>query len=125
MSALVLANGRVIDPATGHDATADVRIDKGWVVGVGPNLAQADETVMSSSWRGPSAPSSTSASSRSTEKEGPNQSSLAVRSCASRCRNDRPEDRAKGLPEPRSNRSRGTGMFLAETGLPERLRPLL
>ena len=35
MTALLIKNGRVIDPASGHDAVADVLIEDGLVVGVG------------------------------------------------------------------------------------------
>src|SRR5437016_4078390 len=41
MSTLVIKNGRVIDPASGHDAIADVWLEDGVVRGVGPNLAPA------------------------------------------------------------------------------------
>jgi dihydroorotase len=41
MSALVIRNGRVIDPASGHDGIADVWLEDGVVRGVGPNLAPA------------------------------------------------------------------------------------
>jgi len=38
MASLVIKNGRVIDPASGHDAIADVWIEDGVVRGVGSNL---------------------------------------------------------------------------------------
>ena len=41
MSALLIKNGRVIDPASGHDAVADVWIEDGVIKGVGPNLSPA------------------------------------------------------------------------------------
>ena len=39
MPALVIKNGRVIDPASGHDGVADVRIEDGAIRGVGPGLS--------------------------------------------------------------------------------------
>ncbi len=46
MAALLVKNGRVIDPASGHDAVADVLIEDGVVSGVGPNLSkQGAETL--------------------------------------------------------------------------------
>ncbi len=38
MSSLVIRNGRVMDPASGFDAVADVLIDGGLTVAIGPNL---------------------------------------------------------------------------------------
>ena len=37
----VLAGGRVLDPASGFDAVADVVVDGGTIVDVGPGLAAA------------------------------------------------------------------------------------
>ncbi len=45
MPALLIKNGRVIDPASGHDAVADVWIEDGLVKGVGPNLSAADAEI--------------------------------------------------------------------------------
>ena len=45
MSALLIKNGRVIDPAAGRDGIADVWIEEGIVKGVGPGLAPSDATV--------------------------------------------------------------------------------
>jgi dihydroorotase len=39
MAALLIKNGRVIDPASGHDAIADVWIEGGVITGVGANLS--------------------------------------------------------------------------------------
>jgi dihydroorotase len=39
---LVIKNGRVIDPASGHDAIADVLIEDGVIRGVGSNLSAAE-----------------------------------------------------------------------------------
>ncbi len=41
MTALLISNGRVIDPATGRDGTADVAIRDGKVVEIGPSLSAA------------------------------------------------------------------------------------
>ena len=41
MPALLIKNGRVIDPASGHDAVADVWIEGGVIKGVGANLSSA------------------------------------------------------------------------------------
>ncbi len=38
MTTLLIKNGRVIDPASGHDAVRDVLIEQGIIVGVGKNL---------------------------------------------------------------------------------------
>ena len=38
MPALLIRNGRVIDPASGYDSIADVRIEDGVIGGVGPSL---------------------------------------------------------------------------------------
>jgi dihydroorotase len=45
MPALLIKNGRVIDPASGHDAVADVWIEDGVIKGVGPNLSPANAEV--------------------------------------------------------------------------------
>jgi dihydroorotase len=45
MPALLIKNGRVIDPASGHDAVADVWIEDGVIKGVGHNLAPANAEV--------------------------------------------------------------------------------
>src|SRR3954453_4028723 len=45
MPALLIKNGRVIDPAARHDAVADVWIDGCVVKGVGPNLTATDAEV--------------------------------------------------------------------------------
>jgi dihydroorotase len=42
LSSLVIKNGRVIDPASGHDAIADVLIEDGVIRGVGANLSAAE-----------------------------------------------------------------------------------
>jgi dihydroorotase len=39
---LVIKNGRVIDPASGHDAIADVLIEDGLIRGIGQNLSAAE-----------------------------------------------------------------------------------
>jgi dihydroorotase len=39
---LVIKNGRVIDPASGHDAIADVSIEDGVIRGIGANLSAAE-----------------------------------------------------------------------------------
>ena len=39
MAALLIKNGRVIDPASGHDATADVLIEDGFIRGMAKDLA--------------------------------------------------------------------------------------
>lgn len=39
MSKLLIKNGRVIDPACGHDAVADVLLENGVVAGIGTNLS--------------------------------------------------------------------------------------
>jgi len=41
MARLLIKNGRVIDPASGHDAVADVWIEDGVIRGVGTNLSGA------------------------------------------------------------------------------------
>ena len=47
MARLLIKNGRVIDPASRHDAVADVWIEDGVIRGVGPNLtAPAGAEVM-------------------------------------------------------------------------------
>ncbi|MEO8050413.1 MAG: dihydroorotase [Acidobacteriota bacterium] len=45
MPALLIKNGRVIDPASGYDAVADVWIEDGLVKGVDPNLSPADAEI--------------------------------------------------------------------------------
>jgi dihydroorotase len=45
MPVLLIKNGRVIDPASGHDAVADVWIEDGVIKGVGPNLSPAHAEV--------------------------------------------------------------------------------
>ena len=39
MAALLIKNGRVIDPASGHDGVADVAIEDGVIAAVGANLS--------------------------------------------------------------------------------------
>jgi len=46
MAKLLIKNGRVIDPATGHDKVADVLIKDGYVVRVGQNLHAIAATVL-------------------------------------------------------------------------------
>jgi dihydroorotase len=41
MARLIVKNGRVIDPASSHDAIADVAIEDGRIAAVGPNLSAA------------------------------------------------------------------------------------
>lgn len=48
-SALVIRNGRVIDPASGHDGTADVLIEEGRIAAVGPNLDAGGATTLDAS----------------------------------------------------------------------------
>ncbi len=43
--ALVIKNGRVIDPASGHDAIADVWIEDGVIRGVGANCRSGGESL--------------------------------------------------------------------------------
>jgi dihydroorotase len=45
MPALLIKNGRVIDPASRHDAVADVWIEDGLIKGLGPNLSPAGAEV--------------------------------------------------------------------------------
>src|SRR5580704_10251415 len=45
MPALLIKNGRVIDPASGHDSVADVWIEDGLIKGVGANLSAAGAEV--------------------------------------------------------------------------------
>jgi dihydroorotase len=40
VASLLIKNGRVIDPASGHDAVADVLIEDGVIAGIGQNLAK-------------------------------------------------------------------------------------
>jgi dihydroorotase len=49
MPALLIKNGRVIDPASGHDAVADVWIEDGLIKGLGPGLSPADAEVFDAS----------------------------------------------------------------------------
>ncbi len=49
MAALLIKNGRVIDPASGHDAIADVLIEDGVVSGVGKDLAKQGAEVFDAS----------------------------------------------------------------------------
>ena len=49
MPALLIKNGRVIDPASGNDAVADVWIEDGLIKGVGPGLSQAGAAVFDAS----------------------------------------------------------------------------
>jgi dihydroorotase len=46
MPALLIKNGRVIDPASRHDAVADVWIEDGVIKGVGANLSSAGAEVL-------------------------------------------------------------------------------
>src|SRR4051812_16826667 len=43
--AILIRNGRVIDPASGTDRVADVRIEDGCVAGVGDNLSSSKADV--------------------------------------------------------------------------------
>ena len=45
MPALLIKNGRVIDPASGHDAVADVWIEDGVIKGIGANLSSVGAEV--------------------------------------------------------------------------------
>lgn len=45
MKSLLIANGRVMDPASGHDGAADVLIRDGVIAAVGPNLRAASGTA--------------------------------------------------------------------------------
>ncbi|MSV34400.1 MAG: dihydroorotase [Bryobacterales bacterium] len=45
MAALLIKNGRVIDPASGHDGVADVWIEDGFIKGVGAGLTAAGAEV--------------------------------------------------------------------------------
>jgi dihydroorotase len=49
LAALLIKNGRVIDPASGHDAIADVWIDDGVIRGVGENLSATDAEIFDAS----------------------------------------------------------------------------
>jgi dihydroorotase len=49
MARLVIKNGRVIDPASGHDGIADVGIEDGRIAALGPNLERAGAEVMDAS----------------------------------------------------------------------------
>jgi dihydroorotase len=46
MTDLVLKGGRLIDPASGHDETADIAFGDGKVVGIGRELAGADAEII-------------------------------------------------------------------------------
>lgn len=49
MPKLLIKNGRVIDPASGHDAVADVLLEDGLVAGVGQNISAADAELFDAS----------------------------------------------------------------------------
>jgi dihydroorotase len=49
MPALLIKNGRVIDPTSGHDAVADVWIENGLITGVGSGLSHAGAEVFDAS----------------------------------------------------------------------------
>jgi dihydroorotase len=49
MPALLIKNGRVIDPASGHDAVADVWIEDGLIKGVGSGLSHTGAEVFDAS----------------------------------------------------------------------------
>jgi dihydroorotase len=49
MAKLLVKNGRVIDPASGHDAVADVLLEDGLVAGVGRGLSAAGARVLDAS----------------------------------------------------------------------------
>ncbi len=49
MARLLIKNGRVIDPSSGHDSVADVSIENGVIVGVGPNLSAPGAEVFDAS----------------------------------------------------------------------------
>src|SRR5437867_3460844 len=49
MAALLIKNGRVIDPASGHDGIADVLIEDGAIRGVGANLSAAGAELFDAS----------------------------------------------------------------------------
>ena len=49
MPKLLLKNGRVIDPASGHDAVADVAIEDGVIAAVGKNLSLAGAEIFDAS----------------------------------------------------------------------------
>ena len=49
MPTLLIKNGRVIDPASGHDGIADVWIEDGLVKGVGPGLSSSGAQVFDAS----------------------------------------------------------------------------
>lgn len=49
MSRLCIKNGRVMDPATGHDAVADVAIEDGRITAIGQNLETAGAEVFDAS----------------------------------------------------------------------------
>jgi dihydroorotase len=40
VAALLIKNGRVIDPASGHDAVADLLIEHGVIAGIGKDVAK-------------------------------------------------------------------------------------
>lgn len=49
MPKLLIKNGRVIDPASGHDAIADVLIEDGVIAGIGANLTASGAKVIDAS----------------------------------------------------------------------------
>jgi len=49
MARLLIKNGRVIDPSSGHDGIADVSIEDGFILGVGPNLTAVGADVFDAS----------------------------------------------------------------------------
>ena len=53
MAELVLRGGRVIDPASGRDETADVAFGDGKVTGVGPDLASSGAEIVDAGSAGP------------------------------------------------------------------------
>ena len=51
MAKLLIKNGRVMDPATGHDKVADVLIRDSYVVRIGQNLHAIAATVLDATGR--------------------------------------------------------------------------
>lgn len=49
MSRLCIKNGRVIDPASGHDAIADIGIENGLITAIGPDLDSTGAEVLDAS----------------------------------------------------------------------------
>ncbi len=47
--ALLIKNGRVIDPASGTDRVSDVLIEEGWIAGVAPDLSSAGAEIFDAS----------------------------------------------------------------------------